>query len=99
MNVLTLPFIWLYKLYFILYFSFSLLLFYPFFRVVLRNVRGYPLAFKVMRFYSKLWLFCCGIFLVVKGKENILKDQPFLICSNHSSFIDIPCIYSVFDEY
>lgn len=99
MNVLTLPFKWLYKLYFIIYFSLSLALFYPFFRVVLNNVKGYPLAFKTMRFYSKLWLFCCGIFLVVKGKENILKDQPFLICSNHSSFIDIPCIYSVFDEY
>lgn len=52
-----------------------------------------------MRFYSKLWLFCTGIYLNVKGKENIIKNQPFLICSNHSSFVDIPCIYAVFNNY
>lgn len=59
----------------------------------------FPAAFKLMRVYAKLWLFFTGIFMIVKGKENIIKNQPFIICSNHSSFIDIPCLYSLFDEY
>ena len=99
MKYLLYPFRWLYKIYFIIYFAITLTLFYPFFRIALRNVKGYHLVFKVMRFYSKLWLLCCGIFLKVKGKENILKAEPFLICANHSSFVDIPCLYAVFDEY
>lgn len=52
-----------------------------------------------MRFYAIIWLFFTGIRLKVEGKENIIYDQPFLIRSNHSSFIDIPCIYSIFAQY
>jgi len=52
-----------------------------------------------MRLYGKMFLFCAGIFLNIKGRENIIEDQPFLICSNHSSFLDIPCLYSIFDKY
>lgn len=99
MNALILPFRWLYKLYFFVYFATTLALFYPFFKIVLKNVKGYPIAFKVMIFFSKLWLFFSGIYLVVRGRNNVLKAQPFLICANHSSFLDIPCIYAVFDEY
>jgi len=53
----------------------------------------------MMRLYGKMFLFCAGIFLNIKGRENIIEDQPFLICSNHSSFLDIPCLYSIFDKY
>jgi len=35
----------------------------------------------------------------VKGKENILKGQPFIITANHSSFIDPTILYYIFDEY
>ncbi len=35
----------------------------------------------------------------IEGRENIIENQPFLICSNHSSFLDIPCLYSIFDKY
>lgn len=35
----------------------------------------------------------------VEGRENIINDRPFLISSNHSSFLDIPCLYSMFDQY
>jgi 1-acyl-sn-glycerol-3-phosphate acyltransferase len=52
-----------------------------------------------MKFYGKMFLFCAGIFLKIKGRENIIEDKPFLICSNHSSYLDIPCLYSIFDQY
>ena len=52
-----------------------------------------------MKFYAKMWMICSGLVLKVKGKQHIIKDQPFLICANHSSFIDIPCLYSIFDQY
>jgi 1-acyl-sn-glycerol-3-phosphate acyltransferase len=37
--------------------------------------------------------------LKIKGSENIIEDKPFLICSNHSSYLDIPCLYSIFKKY
>ena len=52
-----------------------------------------------MRIYGKLWLLCTGIHLKVKGKENIINNQPYIICSNHSSFLDIPCLYVIFNRY
>ena len=35
----------------------------------------------------------------IEGRKNIIESQPFLICSNHSSYLDIPCLYSIFDQY
>jgi 1-acyl-sn-glycerol-3-phosphate acyltransferase len=99
MDVILFPFRLLYKIYFALYFAISLILFYPFFRLLLHKKSWFPSAFKLMKIYGKLWLFCTGIFLRIKGKNNIIKNQPFIICANHSSFIDIPCLYALFDEY
>lgn len=99
MDILLFPFRLIYKVYFAIYFALSLILFYPLFKILLHKKDRFPAAFKLMRCYAKLWLFFTGIFMVVKGKENILKNQPFIICANHSSFIDIPCLYSIFDEY
>ncbi|MDA3890546.1 MAG: lysophospholipid acyltransferase family protein [Salinivirgaceae bacterium] len=57
------------------------------------------MAFKVIRFFSQLWLYGVGIFIKVKGKENIIKGEPFLICSNHSSFVDPAPLYAIFKEH
>ncbi|MBL4594024.1 MAG: 1-acylglycerol-3-phosphate O-acyltransferase [Flavobacteriales bacterium] len=99
MSVLLVPFQVIYKFYFSLYFALSLILFYPIFRIFLYKKERFGTAFKIMKIYGNLWLFCTGIRLQVKGKSNIIKDKPFIICSNHSSFVDIPCLYSIFDNY
>lgn len=52
-----------------------------------------------MKIYGKGWLFFVGIRMKIKGKENIIEGQPFIICANHSSFIDIPCLYALIDQY
>ena len=52
-----------------------------------------------MKFYAKSWLLCSGIFTKVSGKENLKTGTPTLICANHSSFIDIPALYSFIDDY
>lgn len=99
MNFLLYPFRILYKIYFASYFIVSLVCFFPFFKFFLSKKERFPTAFKLIRIYAKLWLFFSGIFMKVKGKENIIKNQAFIICSNHSSFIDPACLYSLFDEY
>jgi 1-acyl-sn-glycerol-3-phosphate acyltransferase len=99
LQILTLPFKLLYKIYNLLYFILILILFYPIFRYLLAKEERFQSAFKVIRFFSQLWLYGIGVFIKVKGKENILKDQAFLICSNHSSLEDPALIYSIFKQY
>ena len=84
LNIITLPFKSLYKIYNLTYFVIIMVLFYPIFKILLAKKERFPQAFKVIRFFAKLWLYGVGVYVKVKGKENILKDQPFLICSNHS---------------
>ena len=98
-SIILFPFTFIYKIYFLTCFVTLLVLFYLPFRFLLSKKERFPSAFKLMKFNAKLLLYLGGIFLKIKGKENIIKDQPFLICSNHSSFIDIPCLYSMFEDY
>lgn len=99
LKILTLPFKLLYKIYNLCYFVIIMILFYPIFRILLAKKERFPMAFKVIRFFAKLWLYGVGVFVRVKGKENILKDQPFLICSNHSSFVDPGTLYIIFKQH
>lgn len=89
----------LYKIYCAIYFAMSLILFYPVFKFFLHKKERFSGAFKVMRVYCKLWLFFYGVCLKIDGRENIIKNQSFIICANHSSFLDIPCLYSVMNEH
>jgi len=99
MQVLLVPFKILYKIYFMLYFLVSLILFYPLFKYLLANPQRFPRAFNAMRLYARLWHLFTLIPVRVKGNTNPIKDGPYLILCNHSSFIDIPCVYVVFRQY
>jgi 1-acyl-sn-glycerol-3-phosphate acyltransferase len=97
--IILFPFKFIYKIYLLICFVLLLILIFPFLRYYLSKKERFPSAFKLSKLYGKLFLFFSGIVLKVKGRENIVKDKPFLICSNHSSFLDIPCLYSIFNQY
>jgi 1-acyl-sn-glycerol-3-phosphate acyltransferase len=75
------------------------MLYYPLFRYLLAKEERFPMAFKVIKGFARLWFFGSGIFIKVKGRENIILDKPFIICSNHSSFIDPGTLYSIFPQH
>ena len=97
--VVLYPFRFIYKVYILTCFVALLLLFYPCFRFLLSKEERFFSAFRMMKLYARLFLLCSGIYLKVEGRENIVWGQPFLICSNHSSFLDIPCLYAILDGY
>jgi 1-acyl-sn-glycerol-3-phosphate acyltransferase len=99
MRVLLIPFRVVYKLYYALYFAISLIVFYPFFKFFLSKESRFPRAFKLMRVYAFLWQLFAFAPLKIEGKENIPKKGNFIICPNHSSFMDIPCLYLLFKNY
>jgi 1-acyl-sn-glycerol-3-phosphate acyltransferase len=98
-NIILYPFILIYKIYFLVYFIIIMTLSYPVFAFLLAKESRFPNAFNFLKVFSKLWLFGAGIFLKVKGKEHIIMDKPFIICSNHSSFIDPATLYSIFPQH
>ena len=98
-SIILFPLTVIYKIYILICFVLLLVLLYPFLHFFLSKKDRFPSAFKLMKFYAKLFLICAGIILKINGRENIVEDQPYLICSNHSSFLDIPCLYSIFHKY
>jgi len=99
MDVVLSPFRFIYKVYIMLYVSLSLIVFYPVFKYLLSNKDRFPKAFRVIKVYAKSWLLFTGLFVKVKGKENIIKGQPFIITANHGSFLDPTILYSIYDDY
>jgi 1-acyl-sn-glycerol-3-phosphate acyltransferase len=88
----------LYKLYVGLVFWTTLFILYPFFKLLLSKRKWFPKAFALKRIWSKVFqvlLFCP----VVVEKRGELPPPPYIITSNHSSYMDIMLFYSVFPDY
>ena len=99
MQYVLLPFRVIYKVYYLIFFALSIILVYPIIYFLLANPKRFPYAFKVMRLHAWLCLVFAGAKLHVKGADNIPEDGAYLICPNHSSFLDIFCIYTLFIKY
>lgn len=59
-----------------------------------RKVRDY-IAYYIVKGAFKWILFVSGTKVIVKGRENIPKDEAVLYVANHRSFFDIVVGYSV----
>lgn len=92
------PLSWLYRIYFLLLFFGSLLLLYPAFYYFLNKESRHNYAFKLKRFWA--YVLSLGSFapLVVKRKYKSLPEPPYIICANHTSFIDIIYMYIMFPD-
>ena len=99
MNYLLLPFRAAYKLYYMFCFGFFLVLLYPFFRYFLADEKRYQQAFTVIRFYAQALNFTTLVRMRVQGRRHIPGSGAYVICANHSSYVDIPCLYSLFSRY
>jgi len=89
----------LWKTYFLLYFSLTLMLLFPLFYIFLLSPSFYPIAFKLKRFWAWLLVFGGGVIPSVKWKYKPKKSETFVIVSNHSSYLDIVVSYCFLDNY
>lgn len=88
----------LWKLYIGIVFAIFLLLFYPFMFLCIKVRAWQKHAFKI----SVLWSYCMRIFCFyavrVEGKKDI-PEGPYIICANHTSYLDIFLMYSILPEH
>ena len=85
----------IYRLYFGIIFFSTGILFLPLFLVLVNGSRKYKFAYKLKRLWSKTICILVFIRVKVEGKENFLKYSPYVICPNHSSYLDIIIMYLV----
>lgn len=88
----------LWKLGFFGFFILSLVGFYPLMRVLLASPKRFNLAFKIIRFWAILLLRVPGVH-IRRQRLGKLPNGPFIICPNHSSYIDILALYRLFPRY
>ena len=93
------PFIQLWKIYYAFLFAIAFLFFYPAFYFLLKSEKGYPTVFVLKRYVALFSVYVSGIIISTK-KEGILKvDQPYVLCCNHTSYLDIVLTYCIFKNY
>ncbi len=86
------------KGYFFLVVLLSVIVLYPIYLVVLKRERYFHFGFKLIRIQAKAILFFIGIRRKVIGQ--IPKEaKTYILCSNHSSYLDILLLYASFPHY
>lgn len=99
MQYILLPFRVIYKIYYLIVFVLSLIISYPVMYYLLSEPKRFPKGFAVMRVHAFLLLFFAGSRLKVKGASNIPQNGAYIIVPNHSSYLDIFCLYAIFSKY
>jgi 1-acyl-sn-glycerol-3-phosphate acyltransferase len=87
----------LWKLYVGLVFSLTAILLYPFFLIILALPNGRLKSFKLFVIWSRMMQIFC--FYPSRKNKNIPKiDGPFIILPNHTSYLDIFLMCSLFPD-
>jgi 1-acyl-sn-glycerol-3-phosphate acyltransferase len=87
----------IWKTLFLLHFIITLLLLYPLFYFLLTKESRYKTGYKIMRVWAKYLAFASGIKVSVT-RDGQLPEPPFIICPNHTSFLDILLAYCIFPD-
>jgi 1-acyl-sn-glycerol-3-phosphate acyltransferase len=85
------------KLYIGIVFVITLLLLYPFFLILLQDKKYHKLTFKLNVLWSRLVRILCFYAVHVEGDISA-KNEPMIICANHTSYLDIFLLYSIFPK-
>ena len=89
----------LWKLYYAIAFTIAFLLLYPLFFMLLKNERGYPTAFVLTRVVALFSVYSSRISLSVKNEAILNPKQSYVLCCNHTSYLDIVLTYCIFNNY
>jgi 1-acyl-sn-glycerol-3-phosphate acyltransferase len=80
--------LWAYWYFFI--FALVFLLFYPAFAILLSREKWYMAANRLRIIWGKILFLCTGIMLRIHYERELDRSQPYIFCSNHFSYLDIP---------
>ncbi len=94
MRILLLPLVILYRLHFATVFFLVLTVLYPVFWLLLLREKNYLRVWRLKVITSRIILFLDFIYLKREIRTKKLKG-PFVICANHTSYLDIILFYPI----
>ncbi|MFM7727325.1 MAG: lysophospholipid acyltransferase family protein, partial [Flavobacteriales bacterium] len=68
-------------------------LLFPAFFVLLQREKWFPAVFHLKRFWARLILWPLGIFYTIDRTAKLDTSRTYVICPNHTSYLDIMLIY------
>lgn len=86
------------KILFLLNFVLSLILLFPFFALFLSRKAWYKYSFALMRMWAN-YLIYFDLIWIEKKQKSALPKAPYIICANHTSYLDIILTYCIFNDY
>src|SRR5690554_5334498 len=89
----------IWKIYLLIVVIITILVLYPFYLVLLKKEKYFQRGFQFLRFQAKVILFLGGIRVKVEGKVHYDKHESYIICPNHTSYLDILMLYAVLPKY
>lgn len=88
----------LWKFYFFVVILLTIVALYPFLFFLLQNEKHYKRGFNVIRYQAKTILFLSGIRYRLE-QPLVIPSPPYIICPNHTSYLDILLIYATCDQF
>lgn len=79
--------------------SLVVIIFYPAYFVLLQRKEWFPHVFSLYKICARLFLFNAGIFTRVISNGHLKKEQAYVICPNHASYLDIVTTYIAVPHY
>lgn len=89
----------LYKIYAIVVFVATFLLIYPFYYITLLNKKWHKITIEIIRFHVLIIQIMGGIVMIISREEKNPVRKPYVICPNHSSYLDIPLVFRLIPDY
>jgi len=84
-----------YRIYFGLVFFATGLLFLPLLMIMVRGESKYKTAFFLKKIWSKSICILVLVRVEVTGRDNFPIDSTYIVCPNHSSYLDIILMYQI----
>ncbi len=72
---------------------------YPIFLILLSREEWFPIVFRMKKVWARWILLTTGIRFVAEYESEIPKGQAYMICPNHSSYLDILLTNLAFPYY
>jgi len=93
LQYLVFPFQWIWRSLFFINAVLTFFLFFPAFYVFLSREKWFPYVFWLKKVWARFILFPVGIFYTVDRRMQFKPNQAYVICPNHTSYLDIMLIY------
>jgi 1-acyl-sn-glycerol-3-phosphate acyltransferase len=77
----------------------SFLPLYPLFLIFLSREAWFPYAFRLKKVWAHWIIFSTGIFYTIRYESKLDRKQAYVICPNHSSYLDIVLTNITFPNY